>query len=466
MTKFADGAPTVMRQSLMTVLPLLLRHAHGLALSPSRRLVLRASAAALAASKRDAAGALAAAAASATAPLEPEEVLIDLDPGGLVWTGLDVDDDFALLMAVALNRTAQIKLVGVTVCGGNAPIKHTAPGLDLLLRTAGIGSDDLPMGVAHGVGWRDMHVAWPKLRMLDRLSPDAASSDAAADLIIRAARASGPAGLTVLTLGPPSNLARALAKEPGIAGRLRRAVLMGGELTGAKMDLNFASDRAAARAVIEAPLPTTIVPIQTCAQAAFTADDVDALDAACRPPGDGRRPAAACALVRKASLQARVMPWLVNQRVAPKLAPGSRWEASAHLSEGFIPWDVVALFAAFRPSHFAEWSAHRVRLPACDDVGRAEPCGATMAVDPTPLPMGRASGSGGADREAWRGVAMVPHRLRSEAALLREASELLGVVRAAEGVSATPPLLLGFAKEMSLLAAGALGALGALRVRV
>ena len=66
--------------------------------------------------------------------------MIDLDPGGLTWTGLDVDDDLALLIALALNRTSAIKLVGVTVCGGNAPIKHSAPGLDLLLQTAGTSS--------------------------------------------------------------------------------------------------------------------------------------------------------------------------------------------------------------------------------------------------------------------------------------------------------------------------------------
>ena len=284
---------------------------------------------------------------AAAAPNALEEVLIDLDPGGLVWTGLDVDDDLALLIAVALNRTAQIKLVGVTVCGGNAPIKHTAPGLDLLLQTAGISAaDDFPMGIARGFGWRDMRVAWPKLRQLNRYSPDDPSSDAAADLIIRAAHASGPTGLTVLTLGPATNLARALRKDPEIAPRLRRVVLMGGELTGGKLCLNFASDRAAAREVLESPVPKTLVPIQTCAQAAFTSADVQRLDARCcrseeATGGDeGTRPAAACALLQKTSLQAKVMPWLVNTHVAPKLPPDSRWVASKRLKHGFIPWCV------------------------------------------------------------------------------------------------------------------------------
>lgn len=38
---------------------------------------------------------------------------------------------------------------------------------------------------------------------------------------------------------------------------------MGGELTGRRLDLNFMSDRAAARHVISANLPTVIVPIQS-----------------------------------------------------------------------------------------------------------------------------------------------------------------------------------------------------------
>lgn len=232
------------------------------------------------------------------------------------------------------------------------------------------------------------------------------------------------------------------------------------------MCLNFVSDRAAARTVLASAVPTTIVPIQTCAQATFTAEDVAALEAACCLPGESRSPAAACALVRKAALQARVMPWLVNRRVAPKLAPGSRWSASPRLSEGFIPWDVVALFAAFQPSHFTEWEAHRVRIPACDASGGAEPCNSTMEVDPLPLALELDTSADPVDREAWRGVALVPHRLRSEATLIREAIELLSVVRTAEGVNAYPPLLLGFVREVSLLAVGTIGTLGALLATV
>ena len=115
----------------------------------------------------------------------------------------------------------------VSTVGGNAPLKHTSPGFDMLMEVAGISptQDFHPFGVARGYGWRDMHVAWPKMRSLDRWSPDVPSSRAAADLIISAARASGAEGLTVVTLGPVTNLAAALDKAPDIASRLRRLVM-------------------------------------------------------------------------------------------------------------------------------------------------------------------------------------------------------------------------------------------------
>ena len=94
--------------------------------------------------------------------MPPEPIILDLDPGGLVWTGLDVDDDLALLIAVALNRTGELSLRGLTICGGNAPLKHTAEVTQLLRRHAGL--DALPFAL--GAGWRDMQVAWPSMRRL------------------------------------------------------------------------------------------------------------------------------------------------------------------------------------------------------------------------------------------------------------------------------------------------------------
>lgn len=46
---------------------------------------------------------------------------IDADPSGLYQTGLDCDDDLAILIAIALHQRQIINLTGLSICGGNAP---------------------------------------------------------------------------------------------------------------------------------------------------------------------------------------------------------------------------------------------------------------------------------------------------------------------------------------------------------
>jgi purine nucleosidase len=191
----------------------------------------------------------------------PPAVIIDFDPAGLVWSGLDVDDDLALLSAVAFERMKRLSIVGITVVAGNAPLKHTEENARKLMALAGLSK---PFGV--GASWHDQQIPWP-LQVLNFVSPDRQSSNEAALFIINQTMARPPQTLTVITLGPVSNLAHALSLEPKLAKRLRRVILMGGELTGgSKLDLNFILDRGAARAVFKAPVEKLLVPIQLCAQ--------------------------------------------------------------------------------------------------------------------------------------------------------------------------------------------------------
>ena len=65
-------------------------------------------------------------------------------------------------------REGKLRLDGVTVCGGNAPLKHAAAGLRMLLAHAGLldggdagGGSELGGAPALGASWRDMRVGWP-----------------------------------------------------------------------------------------------------------------------------------------------------------------------------------------------------------------------------------------------------------------------------------------------------------------
>jgi purine nucleosidase len=155
----------------------------------------------------------------------------------------------------------ELSIVGLSAVAGNAPLKHTAENARKLLALTGLAK---PFSV--GTSWHDQQLPWP-LQVLNFVSPDRQSSDDAALFIINQTMARPLNTLTVITLGPVSNLARAFELEPQIARRLRRVVLMGGELTGgSKLDLNFILDRGAARVVFEAPVEKLLIPIQLCAQ--------------------------------------------------------------------------------------------------------------------------------------------------------------------------------------------------------
>ena len=77
------------------------------------------------------------------------------------------------------------------------------------------------------------------------------------------------------------------------------------------------------------------------------------------------------------------------------------------------------MLVAFQPDLFGDWEAHAVRIPSCDS---GEPCDGRMEVDPSPLwsatdSHGDADSKGERTRDQHRNVAMIPHRMRSEAAV-------------------------------------------------
>jgi inosine-uridine nucleoside N-ribohydrolase len=344
---------------------------------------------------------------------------IDADPSGLVWTGLDCDDDLAILSSLYLNQTRDgFTFHGLSICGGNAPLDHTWADVQLLLQHAGV---KIRLPIHRGYGWRSMHVSRKVLKWLNAVVPDILDSDDAADAIIAASKQHS---LTILTLGPPTNVAKAIEKDPTLSGRIDHIYLMGGELTQSRMDLNFVSDRAAARTIVEASVPKTLITIQTCAQTTVTKEIVDNFESKCCPSS------AACSLLPKMRQQIQIMPHLVNRHVLPKM---TEWPASQNLPYGFIPWDMVALLAISHPELFNEWKYHYASFPSCQ---YGEPCNMDMVVqdyyDDVDVLHGSFNHSG---------IVRVPHSVRNETALLHTTFELLCAVPAH---GPRPNLLLGF----------------------
>ena len=361
---------------------------------------------------------------------------IDTDPSGLVWTGLDCDDDLALLAALALHGRGTIELVSVTICGGNAPLRHTWDDAVRLWEYIGWRRDNENsrdvFKPTMGHGWNEMQPGVSLLRLYHRLFGDVDRVTRGADSTTDAEHAlslylgsssddHNGADLTnsrsrrrnVLTLGPPTNLARALSsmseETQSDVSEHAHIFLMGGELTNSTLDLNFRTDRRSARQVIQADVPKTIIPIQTCAQVAITSEHLGRFD--CSAESD----LAVCALMAKMRQQVALMPMFVNPSVKKRLSPGGRWRISPDIDRGFVPWDLVALLAVSHPHEFSEWEYHRVSFPEC---AGGEPCDGTMRLLED---IGRTF-----DGSDWRGVVRVPHKVRNGTRLVELMLDLVG----------------------------------------
>ena len=195
-------------------------------------------------------------------------ILIDTDIGG------DVDD--ALALALALN-TPQLEIVGITnVYLANAwragVTKHM---LEVY------GREDIPVCTGAEkplIGW------WDETR-IPNSSPDYGEYKGeklphAADFIIRAVE--NDPDLTIVAIGPLTNVGLALAKAPHIAKGLK-IVMMGGEIFQAYPEWNIKCDPEAARIVVESGADIRMVGRDVTLRCQFTREEVDAVKSADNP---------------------------------------------------------------------------------------------------------------------------------------------------------------------------------------
>jgi len=149
-----------------------------------------------------------------------EPMVIDVDTG--------VDDAIALALAVARSTN----LLGVTTVAGNVPIEATTRNtLDVL---AHLGREDIPV---HRGASRPLVATYQDATHVHggnglggvELQPSGAAEGALAGPAFIIQSAAAHAGnLTVVTLGPLTNLAIALNVRPEITRQIARVVVMGG----------------------------------------------------------------------------------------------------------------------------------------------------------------------------------------------------------------------------------------------
>jgi inosine-uridine nucleoside N-ribohydrolase len=182
-------------------------------------------------------------------------VLLDTD------VGTDVDDAIAMALLLA---SPELDLRAVTTVSGDVGLRAR---IAKKLLTLG-GRPDIP--VAGGVRapvLRRRNFLWlghEGKAIVDQTDQLALAPAHGVDLLIDTVLRERP---HVVTIGPPSNLAVAIMKEPAVIGAISHLTVMGGALGIAHdpnvplVEYNLNSDAEAAQLVLDAGIPTTLVPL-------------------------------------------------------------------------------------------------------------------------------------------------------------------------------------------------------------
>ena len=152
----------------------------------------------------------------AAAPTEssPQLVIIDTDIGD------DVDDAFAVALAL---QSPELKILGITAAWGNTPLR--AKLLARFLQETG--RTDIPIAVGTEKYPAKGKLNFSQAKYAER-GPDR-TFPAAADFLLAQIR-QHPGEITLIAIGPETNLGEAVDRDPDTFQKLKRVVLMGGSI--------------------------------------------------------------------------------------------------------------------------------------------------------------------------------------------------------------------------------------------
>ena len=210
----------------------------------------------------------------------PKKVIIDCDPG--------IDDALALALALFDPR---LEVVAVTAVGGNVPADRATQNVQAIIERldppryprlgAAATADDAPYADGrHLHGPDGLGGAGLAVSQLARQHPS--------EKLMADECRSAPGDVTIVCLGPLTNVARALTRDPDFVNHVGRLVIMGGSVRGVGnatpcAEFNIHADPASARAVFKSPLAKLLIPLDATDQVVWAFDLLDKL-----PPESSR----------------------------------------------------------------------------------------------------------------------------------------------------------------------------------
>lgn len=210
---------------------------------------------------------------------ERRKIIIDTDPGQ--------DDAAAIMMAFASPN--EIEVLGLTAVAGNVPLSFTSRNVRIVCELCGRSDAAVYEGAERPLVRKPVtaeHV-YGRTGLDGAELPEpvmAVRPQSAVDFIVETIMREPAGAITLCTLGPLTNVALALRKEPAIAGRVRELVMMGGgffeggNITPAA-EFNVYVDPDAAAAVFASGMPIVMMPLDVTHQLLTRKDRVAKLAA-------------------------------------------------------------------------------------------------------------------------------------------------------------------------------------------
>ncbi len=208
----------------------------------------------------------------------PQKIIIDTDPGQ--------DDAVAILLALA---SPELEVLGLTTVAGNVPLALTELNARKILELAG--RSDIPVFAGAAAPMQRALVTAEHvhgktgLDGIDLPDPETPlQSQHAVDFIIDTLLREPAGTVTLVPIGPLTNIAAAFVQAPEIVARVARIVLMGGayfevgNITPAA-EFNIFVDPEAAAIVFAAGAPLVVLPLDATHQALTSRDWVDGMRA-------------------------------------------------------------------------------------------------------------------------------------------------------------------------------------------
>jgi inosine-uridine nucleoside N-ribohydrolase len=214
----------------------------------------------------------------------PTKVILDVDTG---------TDDAVALMVAALSP--DIELVGATTVNGNTAVHNCTENTLRVFDWIGLPMIPVHEGMTRPLARPQMAQLNPASRIHGDLLDVPAAATArvqpghAVDWLIDTLLASG-GDITLVPVGPLTNIATAIQKEPRILERIPEIVIMGGAHdhgnSTASAEFNIWLDPEAARIVVNCGRPIRMIPLDATHRALVSLDDCRSLRALGTPAAE------------------------------------------------------------------------------------------------------------------------------------------------------------------------------------